>query len=335
MAYLGNTPTQATLLQVEARKSFSLGVHIKDYRGRAVNLTGCTLTIVAKPTPVDNESDDSNLLFDDATAFIPSPKAGYARFDIQASSLDQKAGEYPYAIVMRTNDGYSSVIVKGLLDIQPNTEYDSVAYGYSSANPPQTLNVLLRESNSVNVFVGGQLPPGMNYVRDDVMEAIENFDPDAIAMVPEGGVPGYVLTKTSAGDYSMSWLPVGQGAFALDATNQPAGNVPVSLGDDTWIWGAVGIDATSVPEGWAPLADGADGWSWGPVTLEIPNSNWDAAETDPGYIENKPALGTAALADVEQFVDAETIVSDMAGIHFQTSIPSTGEDGHLYFVYEA
>lgn len=333
MAYLGNTPGQATILQVEARKSFSLGVWIRESRGRPVDLSGCTLTIVAKATPVDDTSDDTNLLGPDAVATIPTPSAGYARFDIQAATLDQKPGEYPYAIVMRTPEGYSSVIVKGLLDIQQNTEYDSVLSSYSSANPPSSLNVLLQEKNSINVFVGGQLPPGMNYVRDDVMEAIENFDPDAIALVPTGGTAGYVLTKTSADDYSMTWLPVGQGAFALDASNQPAGVVPVAVGDDTWIWGAVGIDATGVTAGWAPVSNGDDSWSWAEVTTATPD--WDAGPGEDGEILNKPTLGTAAAADTEDFIAAETLVSEMPGIHFQTTVPTSGEDGHLYFVYEA
>lgn len=333
MAYLGNTPGKATILRVEARKSFSLGLWVKDSLGRAADLTGCSLTIVAKPSPLDTTSDVTNFLGPNATAVLAVPSRGYARFDIQASTLDQEPGEYEYAIVLITAAGYSGVIVKGILQIEQNTEYASVGSSYSTSNPPQSLTVLLQGTNSINVFVGGQLPPGMNYVRDDVMNAIENFDPDAIAMVPTGGTPGYVLTKNGTGDYSMAWLPVGQGAFALDATAQPAGYVPAAVGDDTWIWAAVGIDATGVTAGWAPVANGDDTWDWAEVDTATPD--WDATTGQPGEILNKPALGTAAAADEEDFIAAGTLVSAMAGITFMTSVPVSGTNGHLYFVYEA
>jgi hypothetical protein len=335
MAYLGNTPGQATILRVEARKSFSLGLWVKDSRGRAIDLSGSTLTIVAKTKPIDVTSDTTNLLAADAVAIIATPTLGYARFDIQAATLNQVPGEYDYAIVLRTPEGYSSVIVKGILDIQQNTEYASVGTSYPSANPPQSLSVLLQGSSSISVFIGGQLPPGMNYVRDEVMQAIEDFDPDAIALVPVGGVGGYVLTKTTGDDYSMAWLPVGNGAFALDATGQPAGYVPAAVGDDTWIWAAVGIDATGVTAGYAPVANGDGTWGWAAVAPEVATPDWTATIAQPGYIANKPSLGTAAAAAATDFMNATTLVAEMPGIHFQTTIPLTGTDLHLYFVYSA
>lgn len=332
MAYLGNSPGQATILRVEARKSFALGLHLRDPKNRPVDLTGCTLTIVAREVPITAESE--NFLAEDALAVVPDPTTGYARFEIQAASLDQKPGEYPYAIVLQTAEGYSSVIVKGVLDIQQNTEFDSVHYAYEGVNAPQSLTVLLREANSINVYVGGQLPPGMNYVRDSVMEVLENFDPDSIAVVPPGGAGGYVLTKTSNGDYAMDWRPQGNGAFALDATGQPPGAVPTAQGDDTWDWSDVGIDATGVPAGWAPVARGDDTWEWDQVTFEPPVPDWEAGEEEEGYIRNKPALGTAAALDAEDVLPAGLLLSEMEGVHFQTTVPTTGEDGHLYFVYE-
>ena len=34
MAYIGNTPDAATIIRVEARKSFALGVHVTDEKGK-------------------------------------------------------------------------------------------------------------------------------------------------------------------------------------------------------------------------------------------------------------------------------------------------------------
>ena len=332
MAYLGNSPTKATMLRVEARKSFSLGVWIRDDKGRLADLTGCELVIVAKRD--DETTDDTeNLLLNGKNAVISDPRRGYCRFELQAEDLALDAGNYPYAIVLRAN-GYSSVIVKGDLEVVANPETESVLYTYSGVNPPQTISVLLRGTNSLNVFVGGQLPPGMNYVRDDVLAAIEDFDPDSVALVPNGGTPGYVLTKTGTGDYSMAWLPVGNGQFALDATGLPANMVPTAVGDDTWIWKAVGVDATGVPAGYAPVANGDGTWDWGNVSVD-----WNAASGTPGSILNKPALnflpnsttlpslpGVATPAQVP-------LIGELRGVVYTPTIPTTGIAGYLYLVY--
>lgn len=336
MSYLGNTPTKATQLSVEARKSFSLGVWLKDEKGRPADLTGCVMTIVAKSNPDESVSDGDNLLAANADAIIPRPKEGYARFDIQAQALNVTPDEYPYVIVLRTADGYSSVVVKGVLTVLQNTEIASVNYSYASANPPQSLTVQLRDAGAVNVFIGGQLPPGMNYVRDDVMAAIENFDPDAIAMVPDGGAPGYVLTKTNSGDYSMAWLPVGNGQFALDASSQPAGYIPTARGDGTWIWKSVGLDATGATAGHAPVAKGDGTWEWKMVS---PTVDWDKAEGEPGSILNKPSLdylpASTPLSDISGVATKEQVplIGDLRGVVFTTTIPVTGQAGYLYFVY--
>ena len=331
MAYIGNSPDATTVLHVEARKSFALSLHIMDEKGRPANLTGCQLTIVAKPLPIDTSSDATNILAASALARL-TETSGYAQFDIQASSLNQPAGEYPYAIVLRQDDGYSSVIVKGALIIEENTEVASVFSNYSLVQPPQSMSVQLRNRNTIKVFIGGQLPPGMNYVRDDVIGAIESFDPDSVAYVPEGGSPGYVLTKTGSGDYTMAWLPVGNGEFALDATNQPSGYVPVAVGDDTWIWDAVGIDASGVTAGWAPLANGDGTWSWSKVSTAKPD--WTAAAGAEGEILNKPTLGSIASRQANDFLAVNQALSTMNTVHVVSTIPATGTNGHFYFVYE-
>lgn len=333
MTTLSNSPNALTILRLEARKAFQLGLHIYDPGQHLLDLTGCELTIVAKATPVDTTSDATNLFAADAVANIPVPEAGYALFSLQAATLDVAAGEYPFSIVLKQTDGYTSVIVKGLLDVQENTEWSSVEATYDGVNPAQSLTVRRAASGTINVFVGGQLPPGMNYVRDEVMAVLEAFDPDSVASVPVGGAGGAVLTKLDGGDYVMGWRPVGNGQFALDATGQLYGAVPKALGDGTWVWEAVGIDATGVPEGQAPLSNGDGTWSWGEVTLEIPDPDWAAGVGEPGEILNKPTLGTMAAKDEADYMPVDTLVSAMPGVHIVDTIPVSGTDGHLYFVY--
>lgn len=331
---LGNTPRQRTDLRLEARKSFALGIWVKDSKGRAVDLSGSTLTIVSKRAPFDVTSDDTNILINDTLANIQVPSAGYGVFTLQAASLDVAAGEYPYVIVLTTDEGYTSVLVKGSLLIEANPEYASVAQDYSGEMPTQSITAMMLSQNEVSVIIDAQLPPGMNYVRDDLLELLEEIAVDSIALVPEGGHTGYVLTKTTATDFDMQWRPQGNGAFALDATAQPSGHVPVAVGDGTWTWDVVGVDATDVPEGYAPLADGANGWAWGPVAVDIPTPDWNADPETPGEILNKPALGTAAAHDEEDFLAADVLFINISGVHVVTSVPVSFTDDHLYFVYE-
>src|SRR5690606_32903632 len=106
------------------RKSFTLGVFITDPYGRYVDLTDCSLNIVAKREPYSTSDDSGNLFYDNPAATIEYPQDGYGRFDIQASQLDHPPGEYPFVIVLRAR-GYSSVIVKGVIEILANPEYTS------------------------------------------------------------------------------------------------------------------------------------------------------------------------------------------------------------------
>lgn len=331
MATIGNSPSATTIIRVEARKSFSLGMHLSDPHGKPVDLTGCEMTIIAKPLPIDDNSDITNFLQANSQANISVPKLGYGSFNLQALTLNVDPGEYPFAIVLKTAEGYTGVIVKGILDVQQNTEFTSVGTQYTSVNPAQSLAVQLQGMNAINVFIGGQLPPGMNYIRDDVLTVIENFNPDDIAYVPNGGRSGYVLTKINGDDYQFEWRPVGNGAFALDATGALNGQTPVSLGDGSWTWAAVGIDATAVTLGYAPVANGDGTWSWAQVATATPD--WLVGPGLEGEILNKPTLGTASARADSYFVASTTLVSAMTGMVFQTTIPVTGIEGYLYFVY--
>lgn len=329
MGYLGNAAHKPVVLQLEARKSFSLQLFLRDPNGRAADLTGCSLRIVAKSTPIT--STETNLLEGDDVAVIEDPASGKAHFEIQALTLDLTPAEYAFAIVLINAEGYSSVLVKGVIDLQQNSEFESTLSSYEGVNASTGLIVTVGYHNSIDVNVGGILPPGMNWVRDDVLTVIENFDPESVALVPPGGTQGYVLTKVTGSDYSMDWRPVGNGEFALDATSIPAGHVPVAVGDDTWIWDAAGIDATGVAAGYVPISDGANGWAWDELLTTV---DWNLTSGEPGSIINKPTLGSAAASNVADFVPSTALASELPGIHFVTEVPVSGTDGHLYFVYE-
>lgn len=178
MAYLGNSPGKETILRLEARKSFSFALAVKDTHGRAVDLTGSTLRIIMKQLPLDSaDTDDGDNLIADPDATKTAAALGLARFDIQAADLNWPIGEYPFAIVLTDADGFSVVLVKGLIDLQQNTEFNSLASLFSSATPTQQLEVLLRGTTVVDVIVGTALQPAApSYSRS--------------LQVPVGGVDG-------------------------------------------------------------------------------------------------------------------------------------------------
>lgn len=230
--YLGNTPVPAnTVLQLEQRKSFSFALRFLDGNDRQLDLTDCVLTIVMKPEPLDDDIDDSNNLIVNNLAELTLPARGFAVFNLQASDLAHPTGEYPYAIVLRSPGGYSSVVVKGIIQLEPNTEFASVSSTYAGANPPLSLEVEMRGHNSVDVRVGATLPPGMNYLTDAEREQLAN------GTVPAGGTIGQALVKASSADRDVKWAAVGGG-------------------------GGGGLFPEGVPAGYVPMADGLDSWEW-------------------------------------------------------------------------
>src|SRR5690606_17701744 len=123
----------------------------KDHSGRPLDLTGTQIRMVAKKPPFG--PDDSDNLFENGDAILAAPEIGYARIDLQATDLDHEPGEYPFSLVL-VSEGYSVVVAKGVVDIQPNTEAASVNDEYVTANPPTSLQIKMRGQTTLEVVVG-------------------------------------------------------------------------------------------------------------------------------------------------------------------------------------
>lgn len=363
MAYLGNSPTKGeTVLRLEGRKSFSFGLWIKDPRGAAIDITGCTIRFVMKALPLSaTDTEDETNLVANSEADLVEPEIGYARFDMQATDLDAAAGEYPFAVVLTTQDGYSAVIVKGIVDLLPNVEFASLGTTYIGANPPVSLEVVLRGMTSIEVLVGGMLPPLMGFLSDADKARLDELvvkvlqQPDfgsaayrdetyfapAAAVVPAGGFTGRVLGKLSSDDYDIGWINLatgGGGGDGLDATGIPSGYVPTADGAGLWEWQPAVANADDLTDGvtlvvmtaverakLAAIAAGAE------VNVQ---ADWNAVSGDAA-IQNKPTLGTAAAEDVEAFADANHThrLLDLDGVTRGTTTPSGGVDGDFYIRY--
>lgn len=277
MSYIGNGPQSETVLRLEARKSFALGLEIRDQSGRVLDITGASFRIVMKALPLRmTDTTDSDNLITNSIATIVDPTGGVARFSLQALDLNRVPGEYPFVIVMLSG-GYSSVIVGGTIDVQQNTEFASVASTYLGTNPPVTLQLNMAGSKTLAVFTGATLAPGTtSYTLADKakLDAIQAYaqanvhadwsaapsDPSSIFNkpllgtaafesiesigVPRDGAPGMVLMKNGVGNNAYSWAvpPVGPGPGNLTAVGIGAGYVPTANGANSWGWSLPAAD---------------------------------------------------------------------------------------------
>jgi len=365
MATIGTSPEKHTIIRLEARKSFSFGLWIKDFLNRPLDITDVSLRFVMRAAFVDSDPLDATNLVTSSNGFISNAGAGYARFDIQASELDHPAGDYEFAIVMVSN-GYSSVIVEGTVVVDANTEFSSMTDTFtSSVNPPLALDVLLREQVAISVYAGHALAPGTWSFTDVVKArldalATEGWDAlinkpafgsaafvnvDDIA-IPSGGSPGAALLKSSASNYDVHWGMIATGGTGLTATGQPTGAVPTASGFDTWDW-VIPVAAVASVAGRTGVitltaADIAETAGIKMLTA-AERTKLNAFSATPAYTDlaGLPTLGTIASHPVSDFLDAVTIISNtiipkvtaLRGTSRGTAAPSGGVDGDQYRQY--
>jgi hypothetical protein len=268
---------------LEARKSFSLSVWVRDANGRPLEISDTSLRFVMmKKLPRGIDPGDTTNLLAHITAETVDEVEGLARFSLQAADLNHAPGEYPFAIVMDTN-GYSTVAAKGIVDLQQNTEYASLNSTYAPANAPSGVTLSVDERSRVTLRTGPTLAPGTTSFTDGDTEKLDSVETGAqvnvsanwfaeegqpgfimnrpmfgsaafqdledLLALPEGGAPGEVLVKLTSDDYSVGWQ---------QPTSHDGGGV---------------LPATGVSAGYVPTATGAGGWGWAEIVsgVEIVN----------------------------------------------------------------
>src|SRR6478752_9737054 len=193
MPTITNSPSEVTILEVEARKSLSFGVWVRDSNDKPVDLTGMTLQFTAGTLAYDGTPP--------VLANVPGQlilaTQGYARFSLQASDLDLKPGNYLFTAVL-VAEGFSSVLLKGEMKLLQNTSLDD-SNTYAAANPPQAMTVHLLEQAGIHLDLSTLLPP-------DVLH------------VPPGGTTGQALIKLSSTSYDLAWATLSGG---LSGAGQP------------------------------------------------------------------------------------------------------------------
>jgi hypothetical protein len=270
-------------LRLEARKSFALSVLVRDTSGRPLDISTTELRLVMKKSPVTNDLGDTANLIVNSVAEIVDSAAGLASFNLQATDLDQKPGEYPFALVLDVN-GYTTVAAKGVVDLQQNTEFKSLNSSYLPAQAPVAVTLTISERPQVTLMTGPALAPGTTSFTDGDKEKLDSIEAGAqvnvgadwlaeegmpgyvrhrpqfgsaafrdyedLLGIPAGGSPGEVLVKLRSDDYAVGWQqPTGGGSGGggiLPAAGVTAGYVPTSNGLDSWGWAEILAGVQSV-----------------------------------------------------------------------------------------
>ena len=151
MARLTNTPQQQLQFDLERRKSYSFRCVLLNADRSPLNLTNCKLRFVMKAREYDDDLYDTTNVIVNHEARILSPESGEATFAFQAAELDVAPGAYNYAIVLWTKDGYSVVVVKGILNLHANTDSASMTRSYTTNSADAALELTLRGNDVVNI----------------------------------------------------------------------------------------------------------------------------------------------------------------------------------------
>lgn len=213
MPTFSNSPQETTLLVLEASKSFSLGLYIRDGNRVPLNVAGSTAVLTA--AKVSRAGIGTVVVTN--SAVILDAGGGYLRFNIQASELALAPGTYALTVTF-VLAGFSVVLLKGNLEIKANTSATTSTFVGGSTTD---LDVMLRESNTAHVETSTLLPP-------DVLH------------VPTGGTTGQALVKRTATAYDLVWATLVGG---LSGAGQTVGKAPVTDGAGAWSWTDIATQA--------------------------------------------------------------------------------------------
>lgn len=347
MAYVGNTPSEETIIKAEARKSLAIGLWIQDQSGRSLDITDATLRFVARKSPLPGTGNDDSAALISVEAVLTDPGVGFANVYIQAADLNLPVDEYAMSVVM-VSEGYSATLLKGQLVVLENSEYTSVGDTYVGDNPALSLTVQLQGSRVINVFTGPTLVPGTTSFTISDMQKLANIEAGAQVNdppeLPGGGSKNAVLTKASNADGDVKWAAQSSaGGSGLDASGITAGYVPTADGTDNWDWAPAApetVDADTIVDGETNAA-----------YTQVEKTKLAGLSADYNDLDNLPTLGTAAAADADAFaaaahnhnasaITAGTVdparlprIGSILGNTYGTAAPTGGSDGDEYFQY--
>ena len=292
MARLSNSPQQQLVMDLERRKSYSFRVVIMNANRSPMNLSDCTLRFVMKAASFDDDLFDTTNQIINCEAQIDSPELGEATFSFQAAELDAVPGEYNYTIVMWTKTGFSVVVVKGILNLHPNTESASALHTYSPGSTDGALEITMRGSDVVNIVVNTLT---QSTVRQDIVGVGRPDDPStleakSIQAVNAAAVGTLFISLDGSGEGMWAWRKRRNG-WALIEGKKPE-------------WAElVGKPATYPPDAhthlWAHITDKpalypptAHGHTWGEISGKPAQYQPSAHTHDWAEVTGRPSTYT-------------------------------------------
>lgn len=292
MARLSNSPQQQLVMDLERRKSYSFRVVIMNADRSPMNLSDCTLRFVMKAASFDDDLFDTTNQIINCEAQIDSPELGEATFSFQAAELDAVPGEYNYTIVMWTKTGFSVVVVKGILNLHPNTESASALHTYSPGSTDGALEITMRGSDVVNIVVNTLT---QSTVRQDIVGVGRPDDPStleakSIQAVNAAAVGTLFISLDGSGEGMWAWRKRRNG-WALIEGKKPE-------------WAElVGKPATYPPDVhthlWAHITDkpalyppSAHGHTWGEISGKPAQYQPSAHTHDWAEVTGRPSTYT-------------------------------------------
>lgn len=144
---LGNTPRTEVNFALEASKSFSFGITFTNLDGSPFDLGTAILRLVAvEPSHLGgSEALNNEALFTDSSN-------GFAQFNFQAEDLALEPGSYGYDVTYVPLDGYSIPILKGSIELGPNTDLDT-SNVYLTTHYVSDVTVVLDHGDVIKVTV--------------------------------------------------------------------------------------------------------------------------------------------------------------------------------------
>lgn len=149
MAQLSNSPKGLRVITLEARKSYAFGMYFTEGEDNSIlDMTGMELRLVIKQKPRQGGAIVVSQVADPVAAAV-----GLMQFNLQAVDLDLPAREYDFSITLKSVIDYTTLIIKGIIDLRANADDDDSGL-YAGVNPSESFVVNMDNSNVVAVHIG-------------------------------------------------------------------------------------------------------------------------------------------------------------------------------------
>lgn len=218
MARLTNSPTQTLALDLERRKSYSFRCVVLNNERSPLDLSGCVARFVMKEAEYDGDLYDMTNLIVNSEGVIASPESGEISFSFQAAELDGPPGEYNYSVVLWTADGFSIVLLKGVLNLHPNTESLSVTRTYSAGTANAAVEIVLRGNDVIEVIANTvpQGAGGSNIVGTGRPDNPSTLEARSLALVASAPIGTVFVSLDGSGTGLWAWRKRAAGWFVIE-----------------------------------------------------------------------------------------------------------------------